>query len=62
MSWSSYSSCSPKIPYLESYSLYWQTVITVVFFRNYVIYYRPQADALILIRILHGARDEKRQF
>lgn len=29
---------------------------------NYVIYYRPQKDAILIVRILHGSRDEKRQF
>ena len=24
---------------------------------NYVIFYRPQADGIVLIRVLHGARD-----
>ena len=29
---------------------------------NYVIYYRPQKKAILIVRILHGSRDETRQF
>lgn len=28
--------------------------------RNYVIYYRPWSDGIVLVRILHGARDHER--
>jgi toxin ParE1/3/4 len=28
--------------------------------RNYVIYYRPMEDGIVLVRILHGARDHER--
>ena len=27
--------------------------------RNYVIYYRPLDDGIILVRVLHGARDHE---
>ena len=30
--------------------------------RNYVIYYRPLEDGIVLVRILHGARDHERLF
>jgi len=29
-------------------------------YRNYVIYYRPMDDGIIVIRVLHGARDHER--
>jgi toxin ParE1/3/4 len=28
-------------------------------YRGYVIYYRPLEDAIVLVRILHGARDHE---
>lgn len=28
-------------------------------YRSYVIYYRPQKEELVLIRVLHGSRDEQ---
>ena len=28
-------------------------------FRKYVIYYRPLADGIVLVRVLHGARDHE---
>lgn len=31
--------------------------LRVTFYSNYAIYYRPLADALVIIRVLHGARD-----
>jgi len=31
-------------------------------FRLYLIYYRADENALVLVRILHGALDEKEQF
>ncbi len=31
--------------------------LRVTFHRSYAIYYRPLADAIVVIRILHGARD-----
>ena len=27
--------------------------------RNYLIYYRPTADEIVLVRVLHGARDHE---
>ena len=27
--------------------------------RNYVIYYRPLKDGIVLVRVLHGARDHE---
>jgi toxin ParE1/3/4 len=29
-------------------------------FRKYVIYYRPLADGIVLVRVLHGARDHEK--
>jgi toxin ParE1/3/4 len=29
---------------------------------NYVIYYRPVADGIDVVRVLHGARDESNLF
>ena len=29
-------------------------------YRNYVIYYRPMDDGIVLVRVLHGARDHER--
>jgi toxin ParE1/3/4 len=31
--------------------------LRVTFHRPYAIYYRPLADAVVIIRVLHGARD-----
>ena len=31
--------------------------LRVTFYRQYAIYYRPLADAIIIVRVLHGARD-----
>jgi len=31
-------------------------------YRHYVIYYRTQEDSMMLLRILHGALEEKEQF
>ncbi len=31
--------------------------LRVTFHSPYAIYYRPQPDALVIIRIIHGARD-----
>jgi toxin ParE1/3/4 len=31
-------------------------------YRNYVIFYRPRPDGIEVIRVLHGARDLRRQF
>ena len=31
--------------------------LRVTFHRPYAIYYRPLADALVIIRVVHGARD-----
>jgi toxin ParE1/3/4 len=28
-------------------------------FRSYVIYYRPLKDGIVLVRVLHGARDHE---
>jgi len=28
--------------------------------RNYVIYYRPMKDGIVIVRVLHGARDHER--
>jgi toxin ParE1/3/4 len=28
--------------------------------RNYVIYYRPLEDGIVIVRVLHGARDHER--
>jgi toxin ParE1/3/4 len=31
--------------------------LRVIFHRPYAIYYLPQSDAVVVIRVLHGARD-----
>lgn len=31
--------------------------LRVTFHNPYAIYYRPLADAIVIIRVLHGARD-----
>jgi toxin ParE1/3/4 len=31
--------------------------LRVTFYKAYAIYYRPLADAVVIIRVLHGARD-----
>jgi toxin ParE1/3/4 len=31
--------------------------LRVTFHRPYAIYYRPLVDAVVIIRVLHGARD-----
>lgn len=31
--------------------------LRVTFHGPYVIYYRPQPDALVIIRVIHGSRD-----
>jgi len=31
-------------------------------FRNYVIYYHSQQEELILVRVLHAAREQQHQF
>jgi toxin ParE1/3/4 len=31
--------------------------VRVTFHDRYAIYYRPLADAIVIIRVLHGARD-----
>jgi toxin ParE1/3/4 len=31
--------------------------LRVTFHARYAIYYRPLADAVVIIRVLHGARD-----
>jgi len=31
-------------------------------FRNYLIFYRPTADGIEALRVIHGARDIDRQF
>jgi toxin ParE1/3/4 len=31
--------------------------LRVTFHGNYAIYYKPYTDALIIVRVLHGARD-----
>jgi toxin ParE1/3/4 len=31
--------------------------LRVTFHAPYAIYYRPQPDAIVVIRVLHGARD-----
>jgi toxin ParE1/3/4 len=31
--------------------------LRVTFHKAYAIYYRPLADAVVIVRVLHGARD-----
>jgi toxin ParE1/3/4 len=31
--------------------------LRVIFHRSYAIYYKPVADMLVIIRVLHGGRD-----
>jgi toxin ParE1/3/4 len=31
--------------------------LRVTFHRAYAIYYRPAPDAIVIVRVLHGARD-----
>jgi len=31
--------------------------LRVTFHRSYAIYYRPLANAIIIVRVVHGARD-----
>lgn len=31
--------------------------LRVTFHRPYAIYYRPSRDAIVIVRVLHGARD-----
>lgn len=33
------------------------TGLRVIFHNPYAIYYMPQADAVVIVRVIHGARD-----
>ena len=37
-------------------------VVTVRKFSNYLIYFRPLDDRIQLVRLIHGMRDQTRQF